>query len=97
MSQPHQGTSVKPRSQSHAGNGGFPQRKPFVAKGHDAILKDLQDSKKDVLVAMLSGETETGKIVSRDKFTITVQKNNGTGHRITIYKHAIESFSELAG
>lgn len=66
-------------------------KKPFVAKGHDAILKGMQDSGEEINVIMISSEIPLiGKLVARDKFTITVLTNSGW--RRTIYKHAIESF-----
>lgn len=66
-------------------------KKQFVAKGHDAILKELQDSGATISVALLGDGSEIiGKLVARDKFTLTVL--TAAGSRRTIYKHAIESF-----
>jgi len=65
-------------------------KKPFVAKGHDAILKGMQDGGEQISVALISSDFPLiGKLVARDKFTITVLTTFG---RRTIYKHAIESF-----
>lgn len=71
-----------------------PQKKPFVAKGHDAILKGVQDIGGFILVLTMNGEAPIrGKLIARDKFTITVELANG--RRLTIYKHAIESFEPI--
>ncbi len=67
------------------------QKAPFVAKGHDAILKEIQDVKGAIVVQLISSpESIRGKLVARDKYTITVQLYSGI--RRTLYKHAIESF-----
>lgn len=66
-------------------------KRPFVAKGHDAILKEVQDSEGRLLVTMMSdGSAVEGVLVARDKFTITLLTDEG--RRRTLYKHAIESF-----
>lgn len=66
------------------------------AKGHDAILKALQDNGRKVEVRLLSGEELTGKVVGRDKYTITLLVENAFAcekpRRHVIYKHAIEQF-----
>lgn len=68
-------------------------RKPMVAKGHDAILKGLQDRSAFIeIYPMCSDEPIIGKMINRDRYTITVELANG--QRRTIYKHAIESFGE---
>lgn len=77
-----------------AGNGktysATPGKKPFVAKGHDRQLEDAQYGKFEVEVLSVTGDTPyLGKIVRRDKFTITI--DDGTGSETLIYKHAIES------
>lgn len=72
-----------------------PPKKPFVAKGHDAILKNLQDTGDRASVTMIGDGTEhAGKIVARDKFTITLLLDED-GTRRTFYKHAIESFGPI--
>jgi sRNA-binding regulator protein Hfq len=59
-------------------------------KGHDAVLKALQDSGRlCTIVKASSGDKVVGKIVGRDKFTITLLVD---GVRRVIYKHAIEEF-----
>lgn len=69
-------------------------KKPFVAKGHDAILKRAQDDRGHISIALMSdGSQIDGRLVARDKFTITVDVL-GTG-RVTVYKHAIESFTVI--
>lgn len=83
----HSGNSASPAP-------GVPARKPqHVPKGHDAILKALQDKGSLVDVAIIGGEPYRGKMVNRDRYTITVQCADGRNH--TIYKHAIESFSPV--
>jgi sRNA-binding regulator protein Hfq len=66
----------------------FKPRKPFVAKGHDALLKGLQDSGADVTVCV-NGDIIVGKIIARDKFTVTL--NDGGIDSVLIYKSAIET------
>lgn len=75
------------------------QKKPFVAKGHDAILKGAQDAGGNLrIVTMNDGQEHVGKMIARDKFTITIEISEITGPvRRTFYKHAIESFEPVAG
>lgn len=73
-----------------------PPRKPFVAKGHDAILKDFQDTGASVEVFLISSDIPLlGRVTARDKFTITLMLA-GLSIKRTIYKHAIESFGPAA-
>lgn len=68
--------------------------RPFVAKGHDAILKRMQDNGGRISVtAMGDGARTAGKMIARDKFTITLKTDEG--REITFYKHAIESFESI--
>lgn len=73
-------------------------KKPFVAKGHDAILKAAQDSRNLIrIVTSGDGATHVGRLVARDKFTITIEVEFDTtvapfSVRRTFYKHAIEYF-----
>jgi len=74
--------------------GSRPPKKVFVAKGHDAILKSVQDSAGLIEITPISdGVTVVGKLVARDKYTITVEFD--AGRRRTYYKHAIESFEPI--
>jgi sRNA-binding regulator protein Hfq len=71
------------------------QQKPmnkstFVAKGHDAKLKALQDSGELITIMKTSGDIVTGRISARDRYSISIQVDGVTR---TIYKHAIEEFS----
>lgn len=91
--------SVRPSFDKPNGGGGArpgydrPKR-PFVAKGHDAILKEVQDNGGYLAVTLMSdGSTVSGQLVARDKFTITVLTEEG--RRRTFYKHAIESFEPV--
>lgn len=69
-------------------------RKSFVAKGHDAILKGVQDVGGRVIITTMGDGTEhIGKLVARDKYTITIFTDGGSSK--TFYKHAIESFEPL--
>lgn len=63
----------------------------FVAKGHDAILKNAQDAGEQIEIIAMSGDVIVGKILNRDKFTVTILQDSGK--KRTIYKHGIESFS----
>lgn len=67
-------------------------RKPFVAKGHDAQLQDAQLSGREITVITISGVEMVGKIIRRDKFTVTLEITRGDdlGAHDIIYKHAIE-------
>lgn len=68
-------------------------KKPFVAKGHDAILKRIQDNGGDIEIWCLdSEESILGRLVARDKYTITVAVQGGN---TTVYKHAIKRFSAI--
>lgn len=64
--------------------------KKSMAKGHDAVLKALQDGGRKITITLISGETVEGKITGRDKFTVTVLTS--VGRREVVYKHAIEKF-----
>jgi sRNA-binding regulator protein Hfq len=68
-------------------------RRPFVAKGHDAQLQDAQFSNREIRIMTISGVETVGKIIRRDKFTITMEVTMGedTGAHEIFYKHAIES------
>ena len=80
----------------------MPGKKPFIAKGHDSILKEAQDAKGLLrVITMSDGQDHVGKMVARDKFTITLEIEidpgvEGTAKvRRTFYKHAIESFERV--
>lgn len=74
-------------------------RKTMIAKGHDAILKSLQDRGATIKVETMNGTAPIiGKMINRDRYTITVDtkiKGGTEVSRVTIYKHAIEMFSEV--
>jgi sRNA-binding regulator protein Hfq len=71
-----------------------PLRKAPVAKGHDAILKSMQDRGAIIEIFPVGYEGRiVGKMVNRDRYTITVELDGG--QRRTVYKHAIESFAEV--
>lgn len=79
--QPSTNTNVRPFTPK--------PRATFVAKGHDAKLKEFQDRKTPVLVTFMSGERIGGIVSNRDKYTITIKD---TTYETVVYKHAIESF-----
>lgn len=79
--------------------------KKHTPKGHDAILAKLQESRAVVRIFVITPDSDfiEGRVVGRDKFTITVQPtyiddsngyHDGEDRPITIYKHAIESFQD---
>lgn len=69
------------------------ERKRFVAKGHDAQLQDAQYQNTEIRLTTISGEIVFGRIVRRDKFTITLEITQGSeqGAHEIFYKHGIES------
>lgn len=81
----------QPQPNYRGGNSSAPpQKREAAAKGHDAVLKALQSDGREVVITLMSGDHVIGKVVGRDKFTITMQVDDG--RRMVIYKHAIESF-----
>ena len=68
-----------------------PRQRPFVAKGHDRQLEQLQKSGQ-LIEVQTNGSSEplVGAIVRRDKFTITLAPHNSQVRHL-IYKSAIES------
>lgn len=78
------------------GHVGKPPRKQFVAKGHDAILKKIQDLGGEIGIMPMNSESLIiGKLIARDKYTITVLTR--AGKEVTFYKHAVESFETIKG
>ena len=80
-----------------------PHRKPMVAKGHDAILKGMQDRSATIRIESISGVLYQGVLVNRDRYTITIRTVTGATtagdivtNDITIYKQGIESFSAVS-
>lgn len=67
-----------------------PKSKYPAPAGHDAVLNAIQRSGREIsLVMMQDGSIVTGKLVTRDQYTLTVQC--GTRRQI-FFKHALESF-----
>lgn len=62
----------------------------YKAKGHDAVLQRLQEQGSEVEVRTNGGEVYVGKLVARDRFTMSVQLP--AGKRAVIYKSAVEAF-----
>lgn len=73
------------------------ERKRFVAKGHDSQLQEAQYDKSPVEIVTLAGETHSGKITRRDRYTITLALESGinSGRSLMLFKHAIESVMVL--
>jgi len=72
----------------------FGERKKFVAKGHDRLLENAQYGKNRVRLALMDGSNVYGKVVARDKFTITLQHEPSdreeSGLAECFYKHSIQ-------
>jgi RNA chaperone Hfq len=68
----------------------FHSKPKYEGKGHDALLREFIAQQQPIEIFSLSGERYTGKVVTADKYTITVEASSGT--RYTVYKHAIETF-----
>jgi len=71
-----------------------PAKKQFVAKGHDAILKSVQDNRGAIIITTKSGSAK------RKGLGVTLNSNasieeTDSGSSKTFYKHAIESFEPI--
>lgn len=78
---------VRPDYQSRGREGSKPPMK--FAKGHDAVLKAAQDSGAICLVQPMNGESYSGKVLNRDRYTVTLLVND---RKRVVYKHAVEFF-----
>lgn len=78
----------------HARRGG--SRKAAGPKGHEAFLKQLEESKSEIVLEKMSGEKVQGVVKHSDKFTITVRVDDGDKaiDRV-IFKHDISEFRAL--
>lgn len=85
----HTRTGSSPKRR-YDNNGGKPAVK--FAKGHDAVLKGMQDNGSLCRVQPIHGDLVVGKVLNRDRYTITLDVN---GTKRVIYKHAIEFFEEV--
>jgi sRNA-binding regulator protein Hfq len=65
--------------------------KEFKAKGHDAVLKAVQDRKTACVFKTTDGESVRGQIIARDRYTISVLVEGELDARI-YYKHSIAYF-----
>jgi sRNA-binding regulator protein Hfq len=65
----------------------------FKAKGHDKQLQDAQYGDATVEVESISGTFYSGKLVRRDRYTVTLK--SATGRERIIFKHAIECITVL--
>lgn len=89
-----QNKEARGRNQLHV-RPGFETRgrdgKPPVkfAKGHDAVLKAAQDSGAICLVQPMNGDAYSGKVLNRDRYTVTLLVE---GRKRVVYKHAVEYF-----
>lgn len=75
----------------YSSGGAGKSTRSFTPKGHDAILKRMQDTSEEFVVRLNCGRAVIGKLVARDKFTITIKPHDSTG-AVTIYKSAISAF-----
>jgi sRNA-binding regulator protein Hfq len=80
-------TNIEPRARTGSGTG--------KAKGHDAVLTAIMSQERELTVILMSGDEVKGKIVGKDKYTITVRTVNDKYEppivrREVIFKHAIE-------
>ncbi len=62
----------------------------YKAKGHDAVLQRLQEKQTEVEVRAVGGKVYRGKLVARDRFTLSLELPDGK--RAVIYKSATEAF-----
>ena len=62
-------------------------------KGHDSILKKLQETKQETIIVTLNNTEYCGTISGRDKYTITLMTEDGIRH--VFYKSAIEQFFSI--
>lgn len=63
-------------------------KKEFVAKGHDAVLKAVQERGTTVKLQTAKEEI-TGVIVARDRYTISIRVHGETDARIYYKAHVI--------
>lgn len=66
-----------------------------IGKGHDGTLRRLQDARADIKIYMISGRVYEGKVLNRDRWTITIHTVKDKA--VTLYKHAIEGFVPQEG
>lgn len=66
-----------------------PARKDAPVKGHDAVLRAIQNDGRKLHVKLINGSYFYGEIAGRDKYTITIRDEGG---RHVVFKHAIASF-----
>lgn len=83
------GINVNPRPSYGKPKSSGGARKPATPKGHDAVLSGIQNSTETITLLFLDGETISGRLMARDKFTLTVEDG---GNTTTFYKHAIKGF-----
>lgn len=67
----------------------------FQAKGHDAVLKSVQDRQTPVKFT-IQGQEKVGIIVARDRYTISIIFE-GEDSATIVYKHAISMAKPLKG
>jgi sRNA-binding regulator protein Hfq len=72
---------------------GFRAKPKYEGKGHDALLRKMIEDKALTVIETISGAKFTGRIVTADKYTITIEHTfNGVTQKLTIFKHGIELF-----
>ena len=69
-----------------------PFKKKFVAKGHDAIVKDMQAKATPVFIESMAGDIIDGVFVGSDRYTISLKDSDG--NVMHVYKHGIFAFGK---
>jgi sRNA-binding regulator protein Hfq len=83
-----------PAAQGNRSQGQLSGQKPkFEAKGHDKALLNAETKKLKTLITTVGGEIDSGIIVRRDRYTVTLATDNAPGKEIIYFKHALESIS----
>lgn len=68
-------------------------QKPFDREnGHEVILKTIKSKRQRIEIVLKSGDVRVGELTQFDNSTITIRPD-GEDHPITLFKHAIESFT----
>lgn len=82
---------------AHAGVSESGSSRPeFKAKGHDAVLKAVQDKGVPCKIKVLHEPEVTGKVIARDRYTISVMVDGEHDARI-YYKQQIVFFQPQRG
>lgn len=69
------------------------QEKASLKPTHDVILGSLKKTNKVIVIKTLTGIEHKGVLSQFDRYTITLTLSDTNSSKLTIFKHAIESFS----